>query len=134
MLNKILKHIKKDEKWKDRHFYLNLEDDLSAIIKWYYYEVLGWCGCGCPEIAIKTIANYLEAISLPYPESIEKLNEYFPPDGDDNPLVLCLAYALDDKGFTDHGSSIYGCWPTDDGKYFLWAIREAEKCGELDVS
>ena len=132
MLNRILEHIKKNEIWKDECYYLNYEDDLTAVLKWYYFEKLGWCGCGCPEAVMEVIANYLEARSLPYPESDKKMKTYFAPDGDENPLVMCLAYTLDDKGFTEHGSSIFSCWLTDDGKYFLWAIREAQKRDSLE--
>ena len=132
MLDEILAHIKKDDMWKDECFYLNYESDLTAILKWYYFEKLGWCGCGNPEEAMLTIAKYLEARSLEYPANDEKLKEYF-PDGDNNNLVLCLAYELDRVGFTEHGSSVYSCWLTDDGKYFLWAIQEAEKTDELDI-
>ena len=132
MLDKILEHIKKDKIWKDERYYLNYEPDLIAVLKWYYFEKLGWCGCGCPGEAMRTVAKYLEARSLTYPDNKERLKEYF-QNGDDDPLVLCLAYEMDRAGLTEHGTSIYGCWLTDDGKYFLWAIQEAEKQGELDI-
>lgn len=132
MIEEILKHIKEQYKdWDDSPY--QYESDLIAIIKYYYYEKLGWCGCGCPGEAMRAVAKYLEARSLEYPESDKKMNEFFPPSGDDNPLVLCLAYTLDAARFTDHGSSVFGCWLTDDGKYFLWAIKEAEKQNELDI-
>ena len=69
---------------------------------------------------------------LEYPANMAKMKEYF-PDGDDNALVLCLAYELDRAGFTEHGSSIYSCWLQEDGKYFLWAIQEADRQDELDI-
>ena len=130
-LKGILAHIKQDKKWEDKHYWLHYEPDLIAVLKWYYYEKLEWCGCGCPGEAMREVAKYLEARSLDYPESDAKMKEYF-QDGDDNNLVLCLAYELDRAGFTEHGSSVYSCWLTDDGKYFLWAIQEADKQDELD--
>ena len=133
MLSEILAHIKKDKAWEDERFYLHYEPDLTAVLKWYYFEKLGWCGCGCPEVVMRVIADYLEARSLPFPESDKVMKTFFAPDGDENALVMCLAYTLDEKGFTDHGSSIFSCWLTKDGKYFLWAIREAQKRGELDL-
>ena len=133
MIEKILKHIKKEKEWQDKLFYLNYEEDLPAIIKWYYFERLRWCGCGMPGEAMRTIEKYLETRKLQYPESRDKLREYFPPDGDANPLVLCLAYEMDRAGFTEHGTSIYGCWLTEDGEYFLWAIKEADKQDVLEI-
>lgn len=129
MLNQIIEHIKKDEAAKE---YLEYEPDLIAIIKYYYYEKLQWCGCGMPGEAMRIIAKYLESRSLEYPQNKEKLSEYF-QDGDKNPLVLCLAYEMDRAGFTEHGSSIYSCWLLDDGKYFLWAIKKADEQDELDI-
>ena len=131
-LQKVLEHIKKDPNFNDEHYWLNYEPDLIAIIKYYYYEKLEWCGCGCPGEAMRQVAMYLEARSLEYPANDAKMKEYF-DGGDDNCLVLCLAYELDRAGFTEHGSSIYSCWLTDDGKYFLWAIQEADKQDELDI-
>ena len=131
-LKGILAHIKQDKKWEDKRYWLNYEPDLIAVLKWYYYEKLGWCGCGCPGEAMREVAKYLEARSLDYPESDAKMKEYF-QGGDGNNLVLCIAYELDRAGFTEHGSSIYSCWLTDDGKYFLWAIQEADKQDKLDL-
>ena len=130
MIEQIIEHIKKDDIGKE-YFEYN-DSDLIAIIKQYYYHKLQWCGCGMPGEAMRTIAKYLEARSLDYPQNKEKLNEYF-PGGDDNPLVLCLAYELDRAEFTEHGTSIYSCWLLDDGKYFLWAIKEADEQGVLDI-
>lgn len=130
MIEQIIEHIKKDDIGKE-YFEYN-DSDLIAIIKYYYYHKLQWCGCGMPGEAMRTVAKYLEARNLDYPQNKEKLNEYF-PGGDDNPLVLCLAYELDRAEFTEHGTSIYSCWLLDDGKYFLWAIKEADKQGVLDI-
>ena len=121
MIKTILEHIQKnmDYPWIESAY--SGEPDLVAIIKWYYYEKLEWCGCGMPGEAMRTIAKYLE-------DRQEKRSHK-----DDDSLLLCLAYELDRAGFTDHGSSVYGCWLTDDGRYFLWAIKEADKQGVLDI-
>ena len=132
MMNEILEHLKKDKLFVETYY--NYEPDLIAIIKYYYYEKLGWCGCGMPGNAMRTVAKYLQVHSLQYPENVEKRKELFGVKWDeDNPLLLCLAYALDNAGFTEHGTSIGSAWLTDDGKYFLWAIQEAEKQDDLDI-
>lgn len=134
MLTEIFNHIKKDQKFEYYNEYTSCLDEspeLIAIIKWYYFEKLEWCGCGRPGDGMRAIAKYLESRSLTYPENDKKLEEYFPYE--DDSIVLCLAYELDRAGFTEHGSSIYGCWLTTDGEYFLWAIQEAEKQDILDI-
>ena len=106
--------------------------DPIEIVKFYYFEKLGWCGCGCPSVVLETIAKYLESVELPYEQRDAKMKEYFPPNGEENELVMCLAYTLDKAGFTDHGTSIFSCRLTDDGKRFLRAIKEAQKQNALD--
>ena len=93
---------------------MSIEETIS-----HYYDQLGWCTCGQPWKAVKEIAKFLEG---------RKAYNDFPDDD----LSLCLAYELDRAGFTDHGSSIFGCWLTEDGEKFLWAIKEAEKLGILE--
>lgn len=93
--------------------------EIIDTIQFYYFEKLGWCGCGMPGVALKIIGKYLEG---------RKENRKI----SDNPLALCLAYELDRAEFTEHGSSIYGCWLTENGEKFLEAIQEAEKMGIID--
>lgn len=131
-IEEIMKHIRQDDIWDDQCFYLNNEPELQAILKYYYYYKLKWCGCGCPEDAMRTVAKYLKAKSYKYPENDKKMKEFFDGKDEDDDLILCLAYTMDAAGFTEHGSSIYSCWLTDDGKYFLWAIEEAIKQDELE--
>ena len=139
-LQTVISHIKRHKLWdNDPLYYINqMPDSLALVIQFYWYEVLNWCGCGTPETALMAIASYLELQDRDitdresYDQWKNEIKEAFPPDGDDGALYNCLAYSLDSAKFTEHGSSICACWLTDDGKYFLWAIREAEKNGILD--
>ena len=116
------------------HEYYDYEPDLIAIIKYFYYERLNWCGCGNPEDAMLSIAKFLEARSGEWGEREEKMMATYGTNKLwENELLLCLAYTMDAAGFTEHGGSIYSCWTDKDGEYFLWAIREAEKREELDI-
>ena len=45
---------------------------------------------------------------------------------------MALAYAMDAAGFTDHGSSIGGAWLTDEGKMFLFVLRNNKEVEEGD--
>lgn len=136
-LKTVIQHIKHHKFWdKDPIYYLNqMPENLALVIQFYWYEVLKWCGCGTPETALMAIASYLELQDRDikdhesYIKWKNEIKEAFSPDGDENGLYQCLAYSLDSAEFTEHGSSICACWLTEDGKYFLWAIREAEKEG-----
>ena len=126
----IIEYIKRQDKEFEQY-----DDDLTAIIKYYYYEKLGWCGCGTPADALEAVAEYLQSVTL---KEIDERNAYYKDHyGCDrlwnNKLLMCLAYTLDNAGFTDHGSSINWCWLTDDGEYFLWAINQAIKEDCLDL-
>lgn len=45
-----------------------------------------------------------------------------------NELLLCLDYALDAAGFTDHGSSIGGAWITKKREMFLNILISRKDC------
>ena len=130
MIAEIIEHIKKH----DNHDFFNDDaGDLLGIIKFYYYGILDWCGCGDPRTAIRTVKELLYALS-DFTKREQRLMESFEIKSVyDDPLVLCLAYTLDSARLTEHGSSIGGAWLTEDGEYFLWAINEAEKENELDL-
>lgn len=134
MTEEIIKYLKKkdpdfEEMWSFE------PDDITAIIKYYYFKQLDWCGCGVPGDAMRTIAKYLRALKEEELDNRAKIfQESFGCDRIyKNDLLLCLAYTLDASGFTEHGSSILWPWLTIDGKYFLYAIEEAEKNNELDI-
>lgn len=123
--------LKKDP--KEFHSFYDYEDPLLAIIKYYYFIRLNWCGCGTPGEALRTVAKFLEARSGKWEERNAKTKEAFGTEKIwENELLCCMAYTMDAAGFTDHGSSIFSCWTSDEGTYFMEAIREAEKREELD--
>lgn len=93
----------------------------------FYYEKLNWCGCGDPEAAKMVIRDYLKIVDGNYDEKKNGLRERFCVEYVyDNELLLCLAYALDAVGFTEHGSSIGGAWTDREGKMFLWLLEHNE--------
>lgn len=132
MEDKIIEYLKaKDPRFEER-IYCE-PDNVTAIINYYYYEQLKWCGCGQPRDAIKVIGKYLRAIKEKEFENrkIQFQKSFGCSYIYENVLLLCLAYALDAAEFTDHGSSINFPWLTDDGEYFLYAIDESEKSEEI---
>lgn len=108
---------------------------IPACLDFFYFEKLNWCGCGNPEIAQMAIRDYLK-MQQEYTkhynhEAYEKRNSdcikaFGVQDGHDNPLVLCLSYALDEAGFTEHGSGIGGAWLTKEGEMFLRVLDSVE--------
>lgn len=94
----------------------------------FYYEKLNWCGCGDPETAKRVIRDYLKIADGNFDEKRNSLKERFGVEYVyDNELLLCLAYALDAAGFTEHGGSVGGAWTGIEGKMFLWLLEHDEE-------
>ena len=135
-LNKIADYI--IQKYPDSCLAHNGKDDFRLqedIQNFFYYERLGWCGCGDPEAVMREICKYLYIVHFHngYDELCKKFKEAFGvEDIYGNPLLMALAYAMDAAGFTDHGSSIGGAWLTDEGKMFLYVLRNNKEIGEAD--
>lgn len=132
MLDKIIERIK--QKDKDSYF----EDDSCkelAIIKYFYFWKLNWCGCGMPNNAIMTVSKFLHCMGeKELDDRKNALNAAFGVKNVyDNELLLCLAYTMDAAGLTEHGTSILWAWLTQDGEDFLYAIDEAVKNNTLDI-
>lgn len=115
---------------------------IEESIKWFYYELLGWCGCGDPKEAFGAVRDYLSLVNYRDEHKTEENQNYTRKDYDDacayckekfgsdsvydNPLLLCLAYTMDDKELTEHGSSIGGAWLTGIGEMLLALLRTKE--------
>jgi len=101
----------------------NNREKVISNIKDEFVHLLGICSCGNPELVLEGIYNLLILIRDKY--KITKAGEKYEEligIGDDrkvNWLYLAILYLLDDKGFTDHGTGIYGCWIDKLGKYYL---------------
>ena len=78
-------------------------------------ERLGFCNCGRPEDALRSIKRCLEA------------------HADDNdmpyPITECewvIVYYLEREGYLEHGSNISAAWRTDHGDLLLQQLEEIE--------
>lgn len=107
----------------------------------YYMHKLDFCGCGCPQVALDAVAKILFTLkewsmfTYSYERKAKRFEDWFGCDARDfdSPacgLLLSVLYMLDDKGFTEHGSSIFGCWLTEDGERLLWSIVKDKKIYE----
>lgn len=100
----------------------------------FYYEKLNWCGCGDPDMAKTVIRDYLEVVKAKFDSKVDFKEKFGVISVYDNRLLLCLAYALDAAGFTEHGSSISGAWLTNEGKMFLWLLEQNKDIDENESS
>ena len=132
MLDAIIERIKK----KDKNNYFDDEETCKelAIIKYFHYWKLNWCGCGTPYKAVETVGKFLRCLEARGLEDRrEELEKAFGAKSIyENDLLLCLAYTMDAAGLTEHGSSIAWAWLTQAGEDFLYAINEAIKNDTLD--
>ena len=120
------------------HLNRNGEGDYSLIddqgISWDTVEnyigisVFGFCGCGCPEVALKFYRAVLRFINEPKPqergreawdvwwkEHRVRADAIF--HGDDG-IEYAAYYVLDDKKLIEHGGSVPG-WLTGKGEQVL---------------
>jgi len=105
-------------------------------------EELEWCGCGDNDRVDELMLAYLDWLELDKQFSDSILAEY---GGDlltswkderwtqdraecplDEDVRLLVMYVADHLGWTEHGSSVYGAWLTDDGREALANLRRPE--------
>lgn len=94
---------------------IDLEELKNAIKDEFSSGILGICGCGTPEIVRKGIYDYLTMIKNRYDDPNSKAYEWI----DNSWQNLCIAYYLDDKEFTEHGTGIRGCCIDKLGEWYL---------------
>jgi len=116
--------IEKLKKVDNTDFPYTDENSVSWSSKSSYLQIeyLGFCGCGDPTSAMILIRDILNSIKEGGTDQT-----LFPSDG----LYYFMLYWLDDKGFTEHGTSIHGCWLTDLGKEILndinWCLENEKE-------
>lgn len=105
---------------------------IEYLMDYYIFERLGLCGCGVVELTYEAIRLYLQIRKDYHEDKIEYieiscryLTDLHIDKADDLHfgILQFMAYVLDDKGFTDHGGSIGGCWLTDDGERLLTVLN-----------
>lgn len=120
--NDVIKGCKED--WYEEYL-------VKPLMDYYMYEELDLCGCGCPEDTYEVIRRYLHIRNdwyenkLQYDDVIAKYKTDLHINDDDliqAGLLQFMMYVLDEKGFTEHGSGIGGCWLTDKGKRLLTVL------------
>lgn len=115
----------------------NVEDMLLYFRQVFYYDVLVFCGCGCPSEAIDFVLYFLncfideqwkETILLDLfslKECLKGLKGFDDESGIPCVVEFMLHY-LDKLGLSEHGSSVYGSWLTDAGIMWREVLRRTE--------
>lgn len=80
---------------------------------------LGLCGCGDPWTFVRQLADYLKNVRDRVPMYGEENFEKF----------VAYMYLCDDRGLTDHGTSVLSAWLTDKGKELLRRLEQEEQDG-----
>lgn len=131
-IHEIFERVKKAENKKgNQDFSYNVdngfETEFKALIDYFYYSRLNWCGCGDPDLAKETVRKFLDA-HRDFDNRQKKLQTYFGVEYVfENALLECLAYTMDAAEFTEHGTSIFGAWLTEDGEDFLYCLEHAKE-------
>lgn len=88
------------------------------------YDGLRFCGCGSPEDASLFMYKVLSAQSKEdYEEKKIAYNEILNISLEDNCVVNGIfqfaLYILNERGFLEHGTSVYSSWLTEKGECYL---------------
>lgn len=115
----------------------NVMDMLLYFRQVFYYDVLVFCGCGCPSEALDFVLYFLncfvdeqwkETILLDrfsLKECLKGLKGFDDESGVPCAVEFMLHY-LDKLELSEHGSSVYGSWLTDAGIMWREVLRRTE--------
>lgn len=83
---------------------------------------LNFCGCGSPEAALEHIYKRLRAYEDCREEKItyDERDKVFLSEGE----MYFFLYWADNKGYMDHGTSVWSGWVTEKGKILMEDIRQ----------
>ena len=108
------------------------ESLINPLVDYYMFDVLHLCGCGNPEDTYEAIRRYLHVRKLRHENkdiTWDGIKEQYKAqlcidvDNDTEHGVLqFMMYVLDYYDFTEHGSSVGGCWLTEKGKMLLTVL------------
>lgn len=115
----------------------DVADMLSYFRRVFYYDVLVFCGCGCPSEALDFVLYFLNCfVDEQWKETIlldrfslkECLKGF--KGFDDESGVPCVVefmlHYLDKLELSEHGTSVYGSWLTDAGIMWREVLRRTE--------
>jgi len=82
------------------------------------------CGCGSPVDCWRVLHEYLKKCNS---------DDFY--QNTDDPFKLFFMYIISDFGLTEHGTSIYGSWPTKKGREALeWLNHNIQKVDDMIIT
>lgn len=80
---------------------------------------LEWCHCARPHEAVVLVLRYLAGVD----ERMKRLRAGTWQFTEVTDVNRILGYVCDEKGLTEHGGSVGGCWLSAEGERFLRTYR-----------
>lgn len=123
-----------DEVWNELH--QKDEPDMEMVFDYifnaFYYEVLKFCGCGCPPAIMTFLLDVLEcfvndgiATDFFGSKGEQIFNDKF---HDPDPVFMeFMVKYLDSLGLCEHGTSWHGSWLTSKGKTYRELLRRCKE-------
>lgn len=117
----------------------NCEIILEYTVDIFIYELCNFCGCGCNEKLLRYILKFLECYN--YDGEGKMLDKDLFDKDFSHPLMSdsdmwvsyeFLAKWVDSIGLSEHGTSVYSSWLTDEGLAWREVLRRACKEEEND--
>lgn len=113
---------------------INTDMILDYSVEVFLSEICNFCGCGCNEKLLRYILKFLECYNydgegLMLSKKLFDKEFSHPLMSDDDAWVSyeLLAKWVDSIGLSEHGTSVYGSWLTDEGLAWREALRRACK-------
>jgi hypothetical protein len=113
---------------------VNTDMILDYAVEVFLSEICNFCGCGCNERLLRYILNFLECFN--YDNEGLMLDKKLFDKGFSHPLMsdddMWVAYEflakwVDSIGLSDHGTSVYSSWLTDEGLAWREVLRRVCK-------
>ncbi|MCX5239807.1 hypothetical protein OG824_31860 [Streptomyces prunicolor] len=105
------------------------QEDLLSHLYRVLHSDMPSCGCGDPGAADRLVIGLLTVFAGRGDGRSRRVGELI--GGTDGAQQIVLA-SLDHAGLIDHGTSVWGSWLTERGKWVLWAVEQVGGVDGLD--
>lgn len=105
--------------------------DVKSMLEYcfaaFYYEILGFCGCGSPNSICDLLLDFLECFTGEHNSIDRNLVSKLLSENSNHVQYDFMLFFLDSKGFTEHGTSIYGSWLTQEGELYRDLLKKRKE-------
>lgn len=117
----------------------NTDMILEYAVEVFLSEICNFCGCGCNDRLLRYILKFLECFNYDNEGLVlskdlfdKEFSHPLMSDEDMRVSYEFLAKWVDSIGLSDHGTSVYSSWLTDEGLAWREVLRRACKEEEND--